>query len=127
MHLNSTRILKENLESLYKENLLCDTNLKTKTGSFPAHKSIHSARSTVFKEMFTHNMKEKNSEYVYMEDLNDDTVQRLLQYIYTATLLDLQWDSACNLYAAADKYEIPSLKSECSSFFKDCLSHYKSL
>ncbi|GFY53128.1 hypothetical protein TNIN_190631 [Trichonephila inaurata madagascariensis] len=123
MRLNSTRVLKENLESSYKEDLLCDVNLKTKTRSFPAHRSILSARSRVFKAMFTHDMKEKNSEYVNVEDLNDDTVQRLLHYIYTATLLDLKWDSAANLYAAADKYEILSLKSECSSFFKDKLFH----
>ncbi|GFQ64397.1 tdpoz1 [Trichonephila clavata] len=43
----------------------------------------------------------------------------MLLYIYTATLPDLQWDSACNLYAAADKYEILGLKSKCSSFMKD--------
>ncbi|GFY46574.1 hypothetical protein TNIN_64811 [Trichonephila inaurata madagascariensis] len=120
---NSTKTLKENLESVYKENLLCDTILKTKTGSFPAHKIILSARSRVFKEIFIHDERPKNSEYVYIEDLNDDTVQRLLLYMYTATLLDLQWDSACNLYAAANKYEIASLKSDCSSFFKDSLSN----
>ncbi|GFY58073.1 hypothetical protein TNIN_384561 [Trichonephila inaurata madagascariensis] len=106
MLLDSTRILKENLKSSYKENLLCDTKLKTKTGSFPAHKNILSARSPVFKAMFTHDMKEKNSECVDIEDLDDETVQRLLLYIYTTTLQDLRWDSACNLYAAADKYEI---------------------
>ncbi|GFW88423.1 hypothetical protein TNCV_2287491 [Trichonephila clavipes] len=59
--LNSTRVLKENLESSYKEDLLCDVNLKTKTRSFPAHKSILSARSRVFKAMFTHDMKEKTA------------------------------------------------------------------
>ncbi|GFY56064.1 speckle-type POZ protein-like B [Trichonephila inaurata madagascariensis] len=120
--LDSKHVLKENLESLYKENVLCDTKLKTKTGSFPAHKSILSARSPVFQKMFTNDMREKNSECVDMEDLDDDTVQRLLLYIYTATLPDLLWDSACNLYAAADKYEILSLKCECSSFLKDNLS-----
>ncbi|GFT35069.1 TD and POZ domain-containing protein 3 [Trichonephila clavipes] len=117
-----TRILQENLESLYKENLLCDTKLKTKTGTCLAHKNILSARSPVFKAMFNNDMKEKNSEYVYIEDLDDDTVQRMLLYIYTATVPDLQWDIACDLYTAADKYEILSLKSKCSSFLKDNLS-----
>ncbi|GFY56062.1 hypothetical protein TNIN_348831 [Trichonephila inaurata madagascariensis] len=122
MPVDSTRTLKENLESSYKENLFCDTKLKTETGSFPAHKFILSARSLVFRKMFTSDMKEKSTGSVYIEDLDDDTVQRMLLYIYTATMPDLLWDSACNLYAAADKYEILSLKSECSSFLKDNLS-----
>ncbi|GFT86870.1 TD and POZ domain-containing protein 1 [Trichonephila clavipes] len=122
MTLDSTRTLKENLESSYKENLFCDMKLKTKTGSFPAHKFILSARSLVFRNMFTIDMKEKSSGCVDIDDLDDDTVQRMLLYIYTATMPDLQWNSACNLYAAADKYEILSLKSECSSFLKDNLS-----
>ncbi|GFQ90306.1 TD and POZ domain-containing protein 3 [Trichonephila clavata] len=113
MLLESTKILLENLESLHKENLLCDTKLKTKTGTFPAHKNILSARSPVFKPMFTNDMRERNSECVNIEDLDDDTVQRMLLYMYTATVPDLQWDSACNLYAAADKYEILSLKISC--------------
>ncbi|GFW29434.1 TD and POZ domain-containing protein 5 [Trichonephila clavipes] len=122
--LDSTIVLKQNLESSYREKLLCDTKLKTETGSFPANKFILSTRSPVFKAMFTNDMKEKNGEYVMIEDLDDDTVQRMLQYIYTATVPDLKWDSAHNLYAAADKYEILSLKSKCSSFLKDNLSLY---
>ncbi|GFY65735.1 TD and POZ domain-containing protein 3 [Trichonephila inaurata madagascariensis] len=120
--LDSTKILKENLEFSYKENLLCDTKLKTETRSFPANKFILSTRSPVFKAMFTNDMREKDSECVMIEDLDDDTVQRMLQYIYTATVPDLQWDSACNLYTAADKYEILSLKSKCGSFLKDNLT-----
>ncbi|GFY68314.1 TD and POZ domain-containing protein 3 [Trichonephila inaurata madagascariensis] len=96
--------------------------LKTKTRTFPAHKFILGARSPVFKAMFTNDMKERNSECVNIEDLDDDTVQRMLQYMYTATVPDLQWDSACNLYTAANKYVILSLKSKCSSFLKDNLS-----
>ncbi|GFU31833.1 TD and POZ domain-containing protein 4 [Trichonephila clavipes] len=122
IRLDSKKILDENLETLYKENLFCDMKLKTKTKSFPVHKSILGARSPVFKAMFTHDMKEKNSGCVNIDDLDDDTIQRMLLYIYTAKLQDLQWDSACNLYAAADKYEILSLKSECFSFLKDNLT-----
>ncbi|GFU74209.1 TD and POZ domain-containing protein 5 [Trichonephila clavipes] len=120
--LDLTIILQENLESLYKENLLCDTKLVTKTKSFLAHKCILSARSPVFKAMFNNDMRERNSECVNIEDLDEDTVQRMLLYMYTATLPDLQWDSACDLYTASDKYEILSLKNECSSFLKDSLS-----
>ncbi|GFU74284.1 TD and POZ domain-containing protein 4 [Trichonephila clavipes] len=115
-------ILQENLESLYKDNLLCDTKLVTKTKSFLAHKCILSARSPVFKAMFNNDMRERNSECVNIEDFDEDTVQRMLLYMYTATLPDLQWDIACNLYTASDKYEILSLKIECSSFLKESLS-----
>ncbi|GFR08010.1 tdpoz1 [Trichonephila clavata] len=72
--------------------------------------------------MFTNDMREKNSECVYIEDLDDDTVQRMLLYMYTAALPDFKWDIACDLYAATDKYEILCLKNECSSFLKDNLS-----
>ncbi|GFY68312.1 hypothetical protein TNIN_219511 [Trichonephila inaurata madagascariensis] len=120
--LDLTRILQEDLKSLYKENLLCDTKLKTKTRTFSAHKNILSARSAVFKAMFTNDMRERNSECVNIEDLDDDTVQSMLLYMYTATLPDLDWDSACNLYTAADKYDMLRLRSECSSFLKDNLS-----
>ncbi|GFQ71302.1 tdpoz2 [Trichonephila clavata] len=122
--LDSMRTLKANLESSYNESVLCDVELKTKTSTFPAHKYILSARSPVFKAMFTNDMKEKSTGCVYIEDLTDDTIRRMLQYIYTATVTvqDLQWESACRLYAAADKYEILSLKSKCSSFLKDNLS-----
>ncbi|GFY43696.1 hypothetical protein TNIN_402661 [Trichonephila inaurata madagascariensis] len=72
--------------------------------------------------MFENDMREKNGECVDIEDLDDDTIQRFLLYMYTDTLLYLQWESAYNLYVAADKYEILSLKSECSSFLKDNLA-----
>ncbi|GFY40920.1 hypothetical protein TNIN_430021 [Trichonephila inaurata madagascariensis] len=121
IRLDAKKVPIENLETLYKENLLCDTKLKTKSGSFPAHKNILSARSPVFKAMFN-NMKEKHSECVDIEDLDDDTVKRMLLYMYTVTLPDLQWDSACNLYTAAHKYEILSLKSDCTSFLMDNLT-----
>ncbi|GFX38458.1 hypothetical protein TNCV_2344311 [Trichonephila clavipes] len=71
--------------------------------------------------MFSNDMRERNSECVDIENLDDDTFQRMLEYMYTATVPDLQWDIAYNLYAA-DKYEILSLKSKCASFLTDNLT-----
>ncbi|GFS84082.1 TD and POZ domain-containing protein 1 [Nephila pilipes] len=114
--------LKENLKSWFRKPLFSDTEVKTQTNTFPAHKIILSARSPVFKAMFTKEMRETIDKCVHIDDFCDDTVQRMLFYMYTDELQDLEWDSACDLYAAADKYAILSLKEECSSFLKANLS-----
>ncbi|GFS95074.1 speckle-type POZ protein B [Nephila pilipes] len=111
-----TNTSKETFKYLYTEQLFSDTKLKTRTQTFPAHKCILGARSPVFRAMFTNDMREKVSECISIEDLDDDTVQRMLLYMYTDELEGLQWESARGLYAAADKYEILSLKKKCSSF-----------
>ncbi|GFS57591.1 hypothetical protein NPIL_4211 [Nephila pilipes] len=110
--------LKEDMEYLYAESILCDVKLCTTNETFPAHKAFLCARSPVFRKMFTTDMKEKVQECVDIPDLEDDTVRRMLLYVYTNTLEGLQWESALKLYAVADKYEMAALKSKCSSFLK---------
>ncbi|GBN92532.1 Speckle-type POZ protein B [Araneus ventricosus] len=100
---------------MYTDGIFSDTKLHTSSQTFPVHRGILSARSPVFSRMFSHDMKEKNSGHVHITDLQNDTVHQMLLYIYT----DLQFESASKLYVAADKYEILSLKSRCSSFLKD--------
>ncbi|GBO45493.1 TD and POZ domain-containing protein 5 [Araneus ventricosus] len=116
-----TSALIDDLKSMYNDSICNDTELRTSTKTFPAHKGILSARSPVFRRMFTNDMKEKNCGHVDISDLEDDTVHRMLTYVYTDSLEDLQLDSAFKLYAAADKYEILSLKTRCSSFMKENL------
>ncbi|GBM11950.1 Speckle-type POZ protein B [Araneus ventricosus] len=114
--------LNDNLKSLYDENFLCDVKLKTETRTFNSHKIILSASSSVFKSMFSRDMKEKDSSCVNIEDLSDDTINRMLLFIYTTRVEDLTWESASLLYGAADKYAILSLKNICSSYLKDNIS-----
>ncbi|GFS91317.1 hypothetical protein NPIL_356041 [Nephila pilipes] len=117
--------LRKDFEYLYAEGILCDVQLRAATETFPAHKAFLCARSPVFRKIFTTDMKEVMQESVDLPDLDDDTVRRMLLYVYSDSLKDLQWDSALKLYAAADTYEIVSLKSKCSSFLKHslCLSN----
>ncbi|GBM11938.1 Speckle-type POZ protein B [Araneus ventricosus] len=117
--------LNDNLKSLYDENFLCDVKLKTSTSIFPAHKIILSASSSVFKAMFSNDMKENGSNCVDIEDLSDDTINRMLLFMYTTRVEDLTWERASHLYAASDKYAILSLKDICSSYLKDNLSPSK--
>ncbi|GBN77975.1 Speckle-type POZ protein [Araneus ventricosus] len=111
----------EKLKSFYDKQFLCDVKLKTNTGIFPAHKIILSASSSVFEVMFSNDMKEKDSNCVYIKDFSDDTISRMLLYIYTSRMEDVTWESACQLYVAADKYAILSLRNVCSSYLKDNL------
>ncbi|GBL76118.1 TD and POZ domain-containing protein 3 [Araneus ventricosus] len=117
----SKRILNDDLKSLFHDKIFSDIKLKTCTKTFPAHKNILSARSPVFKAMFSNNMKEKFNECVEIEDMDSDTVFRMLHYVYTAEIQDLQWENACDLYRAADKYEILALRDECSAYLKSNL------
>ncbi|CAL1282226.1 unnamed protein product [Larinioides sclopetarius] len=108
--------LKEDLTSLYNDRLFCDTKFVTNTETFPAHRNVLSARSPVFKKMFTTDMKEKSGECINVPDISSDTMHRMLQFLYTDSTGDLEMQSAKDLYIASDKYDIASLKQRCSSF-----------
>ncbi|GFY61339.1 speckle-type POZ protein A, partial [Trichonephila inaurata madagascariensis] len=108
--------LADALRSMYSEGLFCDTELRTSTKTFSAHKNILSARSTRFKEMFRKDMEEKTTGCINITDIDANTIHRMLLYLYTDTLEDLKWEIAHALYVAADKYQILSLKSKCSAF-----------
>ncbi|GBM09730.1 TD and POZ domain-containing protein 2 [Araneus ventricosus] len=117
----NTAVPVDDFKSLYNDGIFSDTEIRTTTKTFPVHKGVLSVRSPVFRSMFSHDMKEKNSGHVDITDFEDDTVHRMLLYIYTDSLEDLQFESASKLYTIADKYQIPALKISCSSFLKENL------
>ncbi|GBN03061.1 TD and POZ domain-containing protein 1 [Araneus ventricosus] len=118
-------VLINDFKSMLNERIQSDIQLRTRSKTYPSHKCILSARSPVFKAMFSNDMKEKINDSVDIPDLNDDTVFRMLQYIYSAEVEELEWRSAIQLYEAADKYEILTLRDECSSYLKNNLCRNK--
>ncbi|GBN60075.1 Speckle-type POZ protein [Araneus ventricosus] len=108
----------DDLKAIYSNQFLTDVELKTSTASFPAHKIILCARSPVFTAMLSNNMREKNSNCIKIEDLEDHILKRLLLFLYSDNLEDLQWKTATKLYYAADKYEVKKLKAICSNFLE---------
>ncbi|GBM67078.1 Speckle-type POZ protein [Araneus ventricosus] len=112
----------EDMKTIYKIHCFADVELKTKTKSFPAHKIILCSRSPVFKTMMISDMKEKNTDCIEVDDLENDTVEQLLLCLYSDSLPNIQLKSATQLYYAADKYQIGKLKEMCFSFFTQNLS-----
>ncbi|GBM91664.1 hypothetical protein AVEN_180043-1 [Araneus ventricosus] len=70
---HKTAVLIKYYKSLYNDSFFSDMELRTSTKTFPIHKAILSYKSPVFRNMFSHDMKEKNRRYVDITDFEDDT------------------------------------------------------
>ena len=102
------KVLMEDFSSLMNDEDTTDFTLKTKTKSFRIHKLIFGARSSVFKAMFQSNMAEALAGEVTIEDLNENTVEEMIHFIYTGSLSGKQPDFQ-SLCQVARKYQLDSM------------------
>ncbi|XP_039429096.1 speckle-type POZ protein B-like [Culex pipiens pallens] len=104
--------LSQDLETLVGDEQFGDVTMVVCGEKQLAHRNILAARSPVFAAMFSHPLKESVENCVVVEDVEPTVFKALLRYIYTdkVTCLDTK---AQELYAAADKYGLPALKSLC--------------
>lgn len=77
-----------------------------------SHKAILTVRSPVFQAMFQHDMKEKQSNLVRIDDIRYDVMQEVFRFIYTGKVDQID-DKVKELFVAADKYTIVGLKNLC--------------
>ncbi|XP_057318376.1 speckle-type POZ protein B-like [Microplitis mediator] len=106
------RQITDDFKELYDSKINSDVILVVGNEKFEAHKIILSARSPVFLAMFTHEMKEKRDSEVDIPDIDPGTFNKMLEFIYTDKINDLDTDAA-DLLKAADKYQLLKLKSLC--------------
>ncbi|XP_015906185.2 protein maternal effect lethal 26 [Parasteatoda tepidariorum] len=112
----------DELRQLFKEKEFSFVTLRTSTKEFSVHKAVLCAKSPVFTAMFEKNMKENECNVVDIDDIDNQTMALFVKFLQFEPLDDLNWSSAASLYYAADKYEINSLKEQCSSLLKNELS-----
>ncbi|GBM81191.1 hypothetical protein AVEN_164308-1, partial [Araneus ventricosus] len=102
----------DDFRSMYQGKIFSHIIVKTKDATFHAHKSVLCVSSSALKEAFTKDLRDKPSHTLKMEDLEDDTVSRLLLFLYTDSLEDIEWDTAIKFYHAANVYKIHRLKNK---------------
>ncbi|CAF3317093.1 unnamed protein product [Rotaria socialis] len=78
---------------------------------FHAHKLILAARSPVFAAMFSNRTLENTTNTIDINDLHPNTIQSMLEYIYTGRVTDIK-KSTVELYRCADKYQLEDLRSQ---------------
>jgi len=64
--------------------------------------------------MFEHDTIETRSKKVKIEDMSPNTVQNILEYLYTGQVkLPQDIDDQLSLLEAADRYQLDALKTKC--------------
>lgn len=114
--------LPENFLSLLENSEYSDVIVSCVNGKeFRVHKNILASRSAVFDAMFKYNMKENESNYVEISDIDEKVLEQMLRYIYTDRCENIA-EYAEGLFVAADKYDLEGLKLRCEQVLLKNLS-----
>ena len=62
----------------------------------------------MFKRMFQSDMEEAHDGVVKVEDIEEETVEKMLEFVYSGEISDISGHLE-NLFYAADKYQIEGL------------------
>jgi speckle-type POZ protein len=109
--IQNRRGLASDFNTLMNDKTNCDLQITVKKQKIDAHHSVVTARSPVFAAMLKHDMKEKKTNNVTISDIDAPVFTKMLRFMYTGDC-DVG-NSAEDLYAAADKYDIRDLKEMC--------------
>ncbi|OIT30406.1 PREDICTED: BTB/POZ domain-containing protein At1g21780 [Nicotiana attenuata] len=101
------------LSRMLDESIHADVTINTADGSVKAHRAILSASSPVFHSMFLHDLREKESSMIDIEDMSTESCTALLSYLYGTIKQEDFWKHRLALLGAANKYDIADLKNAC--------------
>ncbi|KAL6844288.1 hypothetical protein ACP4OV_025961 [Aristida adscensionis] len=101
------------LSRMLTESIHTDVTINTADGALQAHKAVLSACSPVFERMFLHDLKEKKSSTIDIEDMSLEACSALLGFIYGVIRQDQFWKYRIPLLAAANKYSISNIRDCC--------------
>ena len=114
--------LSSDLSALLSQATHQDVVLKAGDKMITAHRSLLSVRSPVFKAMFQTNMAETGSWCVRIQDMDAETMETMIGYIYTGKVPNLRTISAENLMIAAYEYHLEELKEICEQYISTVLT-----
>lgn len=95
----------ENYKNIYESGERSDITMRLVDGELHAHKFILTAHSPVFERMFNIDMVERSTNVVVIEDIETETMDALLRYVYYNGIEGIE-KCPTKVYVAADKYQI---------------------
>lgn len=117
------RTLSNDLKGILQNGQDTDVVLNVQGKRIQAHKIILKARSPVFLAMFTHDMMEKKTNEVNIEEIDSKVFDTVLHFMYYGeTNGPLSIESVLDVYSTAIKYDIKDLRKICKKFVHQNLS-----
>ncbi|GBM74411.1 hypothetical protein AVEN_203870-1 [Araneus ventricosus] len=86
--------IQDDFRSLYEGRIASDIVIKTASASYPAHKTVLCTSSLIFKDILLNVLSYKSTDFFEIEHLEDYTVSKMLFFLHTDSLEDVQWDTA---------------------------------
>ncbi len=114
----------EDMKLMKYDPTFTDATLICQGQEIRVHRAQLSARSDVFKRMFSEEsgFVEGESKTIDVRGMDVQTLEQLLNFIYLNTIDDDQVDNVANLYSASDEYNIPELQDRCEAIMSRNLS-----
>src|SRR6266516_5830894 len=106
---------------LRKEIILIDVQLRVGGRTFHAHRSILALNSPFFRTMFTADFVERNQSIVEMQNIDEDSFDSILNYIYNEQI-SITAENVEGLLTSASFLQLEMLKKDCLEFLKPHLS-----
>ncbi|XP_016420695.1 kelch-like protein 41a isoform X1 [Sinocyclocheilus rhinocerous] len=124
LRLFQSTLLQDGLKELLKENKFVDCILKVGDRSLPCHRLILAACSPYFRELyFTEDGVEKkdSSKEVVLENVDPTIMDMIVNYLYSADM-EITDENVQDVFAVANRFQIPSLFTVCVSYLQNKLS-----
>ncbi|XP_056321901.1 kelch-like protein 41a [Danio aesculapii] len=124
LRLFQSTLLQDGLKELLKENKFVDCILKVGDRSLPCHRLIMAACSPYFRELyFSEDGTEKkdSSKEVVLENVDPTIMDMIVNYLYSADI-DITDDNVQDVFAVANKFQIPSVFTVCVNYLQNKLS-----
>ncbi|KAM4601806.1 LOW QUALITY PROTEIN: kelch-like protein 41b [Polymixia lowei] len=123
LRLFQSTLLQDGLKELLNENKFVDCTLKVGDRSFPCHRLIMAACSPYFREVFfgEDGKEVENTKEVVLDDVNPSILDMVIQYLYSAEI-DLTDENVQDIFAVANRFQIPSVFTVCVNYLQKKLS-----
>nr|XP_042905163.1 TD and POZ domain-containing protein 3 [Parasteatoda tepidariorum] len=112
--LDNLRQFNRESSHVYRSFFTSDIVFQIGDKTIPAHKSILIAHSPIFLKMATNGTLESLNNCILISDVPYDVFDCFLKYLYSGEIEDKSFPTVTELYTLASKYEIQTLKRECS-------------
>lgn len=111
----------QSFDSLRRNDQVCDFTVKADGQEIKVHKAMLTAASDYFRVMFMGNMKESNENVVDLKGITANSLQQIIDFIYTGEL-ELSFHNLTEILNAASHLQVQGALKLCCDYLKSKLN-----